>query len=169
MPQEYTNILNRTVTGVGFSDTESPPGSLSVRLENIPEWSYAKIYDIAWGIKAGVDANLTAFDFAELFVIQGERFQPNQIYRITDLSSKNIIWGDALSREHKFLCRQFRPAMRLPGGTDYLIVFSSPRAQGQGGLQFDCMLTVRGEFCSYKKKKGDDLWTPALSASLRVS
>lgn len=133
-----------------MTDTETPPGSLSVRLQNIPKWSYIEIYGIAWGIKAGLDTNLDQFDFAELFILRDEIFDIGQLYRITNMAAKNIVWGDALSREHKFLYRDFAVPMRLEGASDYLVVFSSPRAQGVGGLAFDCMLTVRGAIRSYK-------------------
>lgn len=154
MAQIYTSDLNRTIEGVGFAPADSPPSSLSVRLTVSPD-SYVKIYGIEWGLRSAAGASIVAIDLASLVILRNEIFDPAFNYAATVgaayVKRDKVAWWDAIIGHPQgtdfFRHRNFRPALRLEGALDWLIIMPCP-ANLSGNEASDVVLTVRGKRCS---------------------
>ena len=153
MPQIFTNLLNKTISGQGFTAVNVPPDSLSVRLLNLQPGTYVEIYGISWGVTINTQPPDT-LDTASLQIIRNEIFDPNFVYggQVT-VDRKDVVWQDNLNQSQQFADREFFFPIRLDSAPNYLIIagifgdFTNPL------ITFNPALTVRGRIFNKDEQK----------------
>lgn len=148
MSQTFTPLLNKAISDT-LNSTVLPPDSLSVRLINLEaQNAYVKLYGIAWGLVTAAEAALNDFDFAVLQILRNEVFDPDFQYGgLNAIRSKDVVFEDVIIREQKFNYIDFATPMELREASNYLIVMNAPINIAIPNTNYDCVLSVRGEFC----------------------
>ncbi|HEY7160219.1 MAG TPA: hypothetical protein VH815_03125 [Acidobacteriota bacterium] len=151
MPQNSTNVLNKTVTDFAFVPGLPFTDSLSVRLTNMQQGTYVELYGIAWGMFPTVTT--LSFVTGNLLILKNEIFDPATGYvNAAITTSKDVVFRDQINARTPFKYIDFDEPMRLDDAANYLIVCG---AFDQNGVippaTVSAGLTVRGSLIQSQK------------------
>lgn len=155
MPQVFTNLLNDAIEDPVYDPfAVGVVQSISVRLEQMQQGTFAEIYGITWG-SLPVGNPPTGNLFGSLLIIRNHIFDPNISYGISLVSSfLDVVYIDKVSRFKNKRNFNFTIPLKLEGASNYLIVaagFSDPDIIAPSTMQV--YLSVRGAIIDPKTKR----------------
>lgn len=164
MPQVFTHLLNKTVTAILANSGTPNFDSLSVRIRGLCRGGYAELFGITWNLSAQDGSALNDAIYTRLMIIKNEVFDPVFDYNNPQVDQqKDVIFRDtiipqrgnpAINARIAPYARHlnFKPAMKLNGAADYLVIITAP-VRVAGGANYRLNLTVRGSLYAVDTSK----------------